>query len=483
MLNSKKKCNFAALFVFSAKTLSIKTQKTHTKHTMVHLTNTLRSATFLLGTAMLMLFFFCAPMHAQTPTFKSTSSYGIANPNYSSQQLDPTTIGHQTYRSTIYTPFGSGTPSSNNPSGNSGSGGSGDPDDDVGIPGWADTPSEPLPIGDTLPLFLFAAAMIAIIAIRQRKQHRLTTQTQSTNTNNNTTQHMTTRKQTYQSLRQKLFLLLAFVCIAGQVSGQNLNTINYYKQELFNRSQANSNRPTNFPRKDAGNYTGSFQGAHANGAFYTYDRWIPGLVKITDSGTVSVAKSYPNWVESKTEYATRAGVCCDNAGNLIINPYYGKLVIFSKGNLDSAKELTYAFGTTASCNYISASGDVMSSTGGYIYFFPNEKSTVYVVKIVNGAKSGTYTTVGTTKCKGYSSSYVIPLDNTSTNFIYHSRHANSNDKYYHYNGSTHTELCTSNTLGGTSFTLGGVQMFIQTANDSYKGGWRMSTLSTPATHI
>ena len=215
MLNSKKKCNFAALFVFSAKTLSIKTQKTHTKHTMVHLTNTLRSATFLLGTAILMAFLFCAPMHAQTPTFKSTSSYKIANPNYSSQQIDPTTIGHQTYRSTIYTPFGSGTPSSNNPSGNSGSGGSGDPDDDVGIPGWADTPSEPLPIGDTAPLFLFAAAMIAIIATRQRKQKQLTTQTQSTNNNNNPTQHMTTRKQTYQSLRQKLFLLLVFVCIAG----------------------------------------------------------------------------------------------------------------------------------------------------------------------------------------------------------------------------------------------------------------------------
>ena len=432
-----------------------------------------------------MLFFFCAPALAQSSQgFKSTSPYNRIGStiDISATKIDPNSIGHQTYHSTIYTPFSDATPSSGNPA-NSGSGGSGDSDDDVGIPGWADTPSEPLPIGDTLPLFLFAAAMIAIISIRQRKQQRLTTQSQSTNNNNNTTQHMTTRKQTYQSLRQKLFLLLAFVCVTGQVSGQNLNTINYYKQELFNRSQANSNRPTNFPRKDAGNYTGSFQGAHANGAFYTYDRWIPGLVKITDGGTVSVAKSYPNWVKSQTGYDTRAGVCCDNAGNLIINPYYGKLVIFSKGNLDSAKELTYAFGTTASCNYISASGDVMSSTGGYIYFFPNEKSTIYVVKIVNGARSGTYTTVGTTKCKGYSNSYVIPLDNTSKNFIYHSRHADSNNKYYHYNGSTHTELCTSNTLGGTSFTLGGVQMFIQTANDSYKGGWRMSTLSTPATHI
>ena len=205
---------------------------------MVHLTNTSRSATFLLGTAMLMLFFFCAPMHAQTPTFKSTSSYKIANPNYSAQQLDPTTIGHQAYRSTIYTPFGSGTPSSNNPSGNSGSGGSGDPDDDVGIPGWADTPSEPLPIGDGMGiLLLMATMMVGAIFLKQRKQlsesiSKSTTSTTNINNlrgnqlptalkkENNTTQHMTTRKQTYQSLRQKLFLLLAFVCTAGQVSAK-----------------------------------------------------------------------------------------------------------------------------------------------------------------------------------------------------------------------------------------------------------------------
>ena len=142
---------------------------------MVHLTNTSRSATFLLGTAMLMLFLFCAPMHAQTPTFKSTSSYRIANPNYSAQQLDPTTIGHQAYRSTIYTPFGSSTPSANNnPGGNNNSGSGTDDDDDIGIPGYADTPGEPLPIGDgTLFLLLIAAMMITIIAIKQRKQKQL----------------------------------------------------------------------------------------------------------------------------------------------------------------------------------------------------------------------------------------------------------------------------------------------------------------------
>ena len=218
MLNSKKKCNFAALFVFIQKTQLFNPKDTR-KHTMVHLTNTSRSATFLLGTAILMLFLFCAPMHAQTPTFKSTSSYRIANPNYSAQQLDPTTIGHETYRSTIYTPFGNGTPSSNNPSGNSGSGGSGDPNDDVGIPGWADTPSEPLPIGDSTPLFWLAAAMIALIFIKQRrKQKQLSTQT-SNNHSNNDTNEMTLTQHTRKSFR-KLLMLALLLCVVGEASAK-----------------------------------------------------------------------------------------------------------------------------------------------------------------------------------------------------------------------------------------------------------------------
>ena len=184
---------------------------------MAHLLHKYHSSALFLGIGMLMLFSFCAPAYASdapaTPTFRSTSPFGI------NQTIQGATVNiNGIHQGTIYKPFSSDHPFAElDPS--SGSGGSSDPNDDVGIPGWADTPSEPLPIGDTLPLFLFAAAMIAIIAIRQRKQQRLTTQTQPTN-NNDTTQHMTTRKQTYQSLRQKLFLLLAFVCVAGQVSGQ-----------------------------------------------------------------------------------------------------------------------------------------------------------------------------------------------------------------------------------------------------------------------
>ncbi len=188
---------------------------------MEHLSHKSRLTAVLLSLGMLMFFFFTAPAYAQSPnpSFKSTSPYRIANPAYSTKQADPSSFGHQTYRSTIYTPFGNGTPSSNNPSGNSGSGGSGDSDDDIGIPGWADTPSEPLPIGDTVPLFLFTAAMIAIIFIKQRRKQFQTTTHTSNNHSNNDTNEMTLTQHTRKSFR-KLLMLALLLCVVGEASGQ-----------------------------------------------------------------------------------------------------------------------------------------------------------------------------------------------------------------------------------------------------------------------
>ena len=126
---------------------------------------------------------------------------------------------YQPYRSTIYSPFTGDAPSSGGPSRIGGRRNSEDEDDDVGIPGWADTPSEPLPIGDSTPLFWLAAAMIAMIAIRQRrKQKQLSTQT-SNNHSNNDTNEMTLTQHTSKSLRKFLMLAL-LLCVVGEVSAE-----------------------------------------------------------------------------------------------------------------------------------------------------------------------------------------------------------------------------------------------------------------------
>ena len=169
---------------------------------------------------MLVLFFFCAPVHAQIIPFQSTSNRPVISQPISNSingSSNSNIVGeYKPYHPNVYVPFGDETPSSGNPLNNNGSGGSGDPNDDVGIPGWADTPSEPLPIGDTAPLFLFAAAMIAIIWIRQRR--KLQTQSSSTSNTNDTSDSMHTTRHISSNRLQKLFLLLAFVCFVGQVS-------------------------------------------------------------------------------------------------------------------------------------------------------------------------------------------------------------------------------------------------------------------------
>ena len=182
--------------------------------------NTNTTFALRLGIAMLMIFVWAMPLLATSlPTpdgFRSTSPYKLEATGLEATYQGNKNFGNKTYTSTIYDPFGNQTPSSGgggNPANNDGNGSG----EDVGIPDWGDTPSEPLPIADgTLFLLLIAATMITIIAIKQRKQKQL--QSITTNNNNNPTQHMTTRKQTYQSFFQKLFLLLAFVCFVGQVS-------------------------------------------------------------------------------------------------------------------------------------------------------------------------------------------------------------------------------------------------------------------------
>ena len=156
---------------------------------------------------MLMALVWAMPLLADfnLPTrFGTNNPNKIDNPNVEAERKN--NFDYKAYHSTIYDPFGNQTPSSGgggNPANNDGNGSG----EDVGIPDWGDTPSEPLPLTDgTLFLLLIAATMITIIAIKQRKQKQL--QSITTNNNNNPTQHMTTRKQTYQSFFQKLFLLL-----------------------------------------------------------------------------------------------------------------------------------------------------------------------------------------------------------------------------------------------------------------------------------
>ena len=143
---------------------------------MVHLTNTSRSATFLLGTAMLMLFFFCAPMHAQSSQgFKSTSAYQInASVQTSAVNAD---AAYQPYRSTIYSPFTGDAPSNGGPSriGGRKNNDSWDEEveedgEDVEVSDNVEHPSDIMPLGDTTVLYLLSGILAICILIKNRRK-------------------------------------------------------------------------------------------------------------------------------------------------------------------------------------------------------------------------------------------------------------------------------------------------------------------------
>lgn len=450
-----------------------------------------------------MLFFFCAPTLAQSSQgFKSTSAYQInASVQTSAVNAD---AAYQPYRSTIYSPFTGDAPSSGGPSRIGGRRNTEDEDDDVGIPGWADTPSEPLPIGDTAPLFLFAAAMIAIIFIKQRRQQ---IKTQSINTSNNNETMLTTRHISSNRL-QKFFLLLAFVCFVGQVSGQT-----FYVRQLFKKAESTNNRPTNFPEgydKDKHTssknnpYKNAQQATYINGAFYTSDPVSLGsgkIVKITKEGTVS-------------EFATgvtnlRMGICRDDAGNLIVNTSESNthpltLTVYpagTNGPTTSGKK-TITFGTDDNnrvanqSNFISAKGDVLNGTG-YVYFYPANRTLVQIVTIKNGAYSSITKHTNLSATAGGSGGYVIPISGTS-HYIYNERSVQTSDDahrgYYLYESGNKGVLLTNKnysetapnrnaTYGGAYFTVAGHNMFVYGSGSNYYGGWSMRDLSNNETVI
>ena len=143
---------------------------------MVHSTNTSRSATFLLGTGLLMFLFFCAPTLAQSSQgFKSTSAYQInASVQTSAVNAD---AAYQPYRSTIYSPFTGDAPSSGGPSRIGGRRNNGWDEEvegdgeDVEVSDNVEHPSDIMPLGETTFLYLLAGILAIFIFVKnQRKQ-------------------------------------------------------------------------------------------------------------------------------------------------------------------------------------------------------------------------------------------------------------------------------------------------------------------------
>ena len=251
-----------------------------------------------------------------------------------------------------------------------------------------------------------------------------------------------------------------------------------YITPLFNFTEAAGTLPENFPTTLSGSYTQAQQAAFIDGVFYVADYNAKKVVAIDTTGKI---------FEPGIEYATlRHGICRDDAGNLILHTSETastptQLTVF-KAEDNTEHVITIQLNNNGQTNFPTASGDIFSAAGGYVYFFPNKQKFVEVVKIANGEY------VSTTSCpvsiEGSTAGYVIPINNTPNHFIYQVR-ANGYHLYkdgdkgaYMTSPNGTTAPARNNTVGGAHFTLNGHNMFVYMSGSHYKGGWTLRDMTS-----
>ena len=250
-----------------------------------------------------------------------------------------------------------------------------------------------------------------------------------------------------------------------------------YVTPLFNRTETAGTLPEGFPTTQSGNYVNAQEAAFIDGVFYMADYSTRKVVAVDTTGKV--------W-EPGIEYSTlRHGICRDDAGNLILHTSADAKVptqlTVLKAEDNSEHVINFTLNNNGQTNFPTASGDIFSAAGGYVYFFPNAQNYVEVVKIANGQF------VSTTSCSvsltGATAGYVIPIDNNPNHFIYQIR---GNGYHLYKNGDKGSYLTSpngttaparNNTVGGAFFQLNGHDMFVYTSGAHYKGGWTVRDMT------
>lgn len=249
-----------------------------------------------------------------------------------------------------------------------------------------------------------------------------------------------------------------------------------YVTELFRRSSSSNNLPTNFPTTKEGKYKQAQQAAYINGTFYAADYSAQKVIAIDTTGLLT-----------ETNMTTpRHGICRDDAGNLILNTSStastpNQLTIYKAGD-NSGQTISFTLNHVGQTNFPTASGDIFSSTGGYVYFFPNKQKFVEIVKIMNGQYVST--TSAPVSLEGTTASYVIPINNNPNHFVYQVRTQGFNlykdgDKgAYGAISSSTTAPNRNSTVGGAIFTLSDHELFVHPSGSNYNGGWTLRDMSS-----
>ena len=231
-----------------------------------------------------------------------------------------------------------------------------------------------------------------------------------------------------------------------------------------------------------------FQAVGWGGKIYLKDRLNR---TIWEYSSESVKEVYTLTDDFTSESALKGDqpIAVDNAGNLIVRSGSGEfhtspvqVTIYRNGE-KTGKTVDFTLPVTERCDFITASGDIFSEKGGYIYFLCKDQKTVSRLFIKNGAITAedvAVDAVATIPTAASSQSNVV-LD------IYGNIHTQSkNAGAYEYNITTlaatadpylgaATKKNPNSTIGGCTFELGGKELWAYAAGTTnYSSEWELS---------
>ena len=221
-----------------------------------------------------------------------------------------------------------------------------------------------------------------------------------------------------------------------------------------------------------------------------------GTIYMQDAGNKKIV-TYANAEDTGTDYATEGGagqqIAVDEAGNLIVfnatfyaaNP--NAILIYKKGSTEG-KAVSFTLPQPGRCDFFTASGDIYSAEGGYVYFYCQNKTVVNRLKIANGAAAETDITVdvvGNDITAGGSQNHVMV--DIFGNLAAHCRSNAVSWINVHTNESSKTFAETLagiklSTLGGCTFELGGKELWAyNVGKTNYNSEWNIYNLTDAET--
>ncbi len=248
---------------------------------------------------------------------------------------------------------------------------------------------------------------------------------------------------------------------------------------IFSYSLAQGNLPADFPNRatKSSPYNTAMQAVVIDGVFYTNDAKTHTMLSYGREGRV----------ENPYQGTSGTGIALDGAGNIVLRADSmtntpSRLVIYPKGQT-TAVPVDFELLHNGQTYFISASGDVMSADGGYVYFYPKGQKHVDIVKIAGGKWVET-TASAELAVAGLNTSTVLPLDGDTARFVYQSRTSgiylyDHGDKGEYITGVSGTYAPSRNTsVGGVQFDLGGHTFFVHPSGANYNGGFTVRDMSS-----